>query len=595
MFKSIRLQLVALILSLFSFAGQALDFSQLNSEPDFLPVEQAFIFDFDQQANTLHLSWQIADGYYLYKHRTKAKALAENNDAELEIKFLQQGDEKYDEYFGDVIVFHQRSDIEIDLTGITSDKILLTYQGCADAGLCYPPQLIEVPLLNLADAGGSAEPAKNQPASTDNQAVQNNSQNASNDIQSLFSNKSSLLIILGFFILGVGLSLTPCVLPMVPILSAIVTGQQNSTVKSGLILSIAYVLGMATFYTLSGVLVGYFGASFNLQLYLQTPAVVIVFTAIFIALAFAMFGYYDLALPASWQSKLQSATGGQDKKSLAATYLMGGISALALSPCVSAPLASALLYISTTGDGVLGGLALFALSIGMGLPLLAVGAGFSGLVPKAGGWMVKVKQVFGVMMLAMAVWMLERLFDPVIGAVLWAILGIWLAVKMNLISRQTTTAGKNEQAIALIIFVASLSWLAHNYFQQYSTSTGSTTQANAKQLVTRISTVAGLEQAMANASGKKVVVDLYADWCASCQTIEHEVFGKISAADYPEYVFLQLDLTEMTQPKQDFLNQHKLFGPPALLIFAKGEMPKNTEFVYQAEFNLAQFKQWLAR
>jgi len=589
--KSVNVFLFGVMLSAMSFVALALDFSQLNSEPEFLPVEQAFQFDFNQHGNKLLLSWQIAEGYYLYQHRTKAKT----DESELDVKFLQPGKDKYDEYFGDVVVYYHESQVEIDVSGIQANEILLTYQGCADAGLCYPPQLIKVPLLN-AGTSGQTDKETQVSATADNNAQSNSANSTPTDIESLFSNKSSLLIILGFFVLGIGLSLTPCVLPMVPILSAIVTGQQTTSMKKGLILSVAYVLGMATFYTLSGVLVGYFGASFNLQLYLQTPAVVIVFTAIFIALAFAMFGYYDLALPASLQSKLQDSTGGSGKKGLVATYVMGGVSALALSPCVSAPLASALLYISTTGDGVLGGIALFALSIGMGLPLLAVGAGFSGLVPKAGGWMVKVKQLFGVMMLAMAVWMLARLFDAMTAAIMWSVLGVWTAVQMNLFSQQKTAAGKNEQAIAVILLIASLSWVAHTYIQHYwpqaSVAGGVQSQP---ELVKCYASVAELEQVMSANPDKKVVVDLYADWCASCQTIEHEVFAKVSAADYPEYIFLQLDLTDMTQPKQSFLNQYKLFGPPALLIFEKGPMPKPTEFVYQAEFNLEQFTQWLSK
>ncbi|WAJ70362.1 protein-disulfide reductase DsbD [Catenovulum adriaticum] len=579
---------IAVFLFVVSYAANALDFSQLNSEPDFLPVEQAFQFDFNQQGDLLTLSWTIADDYYLYKHRTKAKT----ESSELSVNFVQAGKKKHDEYFGEVMVFYKNLDVTIDISEISADHLLVTYQGCAEAGLCYPPQLIEVPLLKQTIAAKT----QNKPAAS---MVQEPVNDTSNNINSLFNNQSQLLIILGFFVLGIGLSLTPCVLPMVPILSAIVTGQQHSNAKKGLILSIAYVLGMASFYTLSGVLVGYFGASFNLQLYLQTPVVVLVFTAIFIALAFAMFGYYELALPASLQSKLQGSTEGQNKKGLFATYVMGGVSALALSPCVSAPLASALLYISTTGDGLLGGLALFALSIGMGLPLLAVGAGFSGLVPKAGGWMTKVKQLFGIMMLAMAVWMLERLFAPIWGAALWAALGVWTAIQLNLftgLSDNTAnlTWRKNEKALAIILFIASLGWLGHVYLQTFMPFQLTNNQQQVQpQLVKRIDSVVELEQHMANVSDKKVVVDLYADWCASCQVIEHEVFAKVSATDYPDYEFLQLDLTDMTEAKQAFLNQHQLFGPPALLIFEAGEQARQTAFVYQAEFNLAQFKQWL--
>lgn len=575
MLNRLYFKFCTLLLCLVSLNSLAFDLSQLDDEPEFLHVDQAFQFNFEQVGDQLNLTWDIADGYYLYKDKTKAKTDTEK----LSINFALPGKDKQDEYFGLVKVYTHKLDASISIASITADKILVTYQGCADAGLCYPPKLIDVPLTQVSTAA-TAE-TTSELASQANQS----------DLSSGYFDQQSFWLTLGsFLLLGIGLSLTPCVLPMVPILSTIITGQKETSVKKGLLLSVAYVLGMASFYTLSGILVGYFGASFNLQLHLQNPVVVVVFSAIFVALAFAMFGFYELALPASVQDKLQQS--GNGKNGLISTYLAGGISALALSPCVSAPLASALVYISTTGDALLGGAALFTLSIGMGLPLILVGAGFAGYLPQTGAWMIRIKQLFGVIMLGMAIWMLGRLFTPLIEAMMWAALAIWLAVQLDLLNPQQTSVGKNKQAVALVILVSALAWLGHQYLQLNGFQQAGITNTQ-QSLVKRLDTVATLEQAIKAENTKKVVVDLYADWCASCQVIEHEVFAKVNQADYPNHVFLQLDLTDMTTAKQDFLTQHKLFGPPALLIFDTEKSHAQADFVFQAEFNLEQFISWL--
>ncbi|WP_048690883.1 protein-disulfide reductase DsbD [Catenovulum maritimum] len=575
MLNRLYFKFCTLLLCLVSLNSLAFDLSQLDDEPEFLHVDQAFQFNFEQVGDQLNLTWDIADGYYLYKDKTKAKTDTEK----LSINFALPGKDKQDEYFGLVKVYTHKLDASISIASITADKILVTYQGCADAGLCYPPKLIDVPLTQVSTAA-TAE-TTSELASQANQS----------DLSSGYFDQQSFWLTLGsFLLLGIGLSLTPCVLPMVPILSTIITGQKETSVKKGLLLSVAYVLGMASFYTLSGILVGYFGASFNLQLHLQNPVVVVVFSAIFVALAFAMFGFYELALPASVQDKLQQS--GNGKNGLISTYLAGGISALALSPCVSAPLASALVYISTTGDALLGGAALFTLSIGMGLPLILVGAGFAGYLPQTGAWMIRIKQLFGVIMLGMAIWMLGRLFTPLIEAMMWAALAIWLAVQLDLLNPQQTSAGKNKQAVALVILVSALAWLGHQYLQLNGFQQAGITNTQ-QSLVKRLDTVATLEQAIKAENKKKVVVDLYADWCASCQVIEHEVFAKVNQADYPNHIFLQLDLTDMTTAQQDFLTQHKLFGPPALLIFDTEKSHAQADFVFQAEFNLEQFTSWL--
>ncbi|EWH10911.1 cytochrome c biogenesis protein transmembrane subunit [Catenovulum agarivorans DS-2] len=575
------IQLVLLWL-LFSTSAWAFNFSELQQEDEFLPVEQAFQFDFNQQGNQLSLTWQIADGYYLYKDKTRAKA----DKQEITISFVQQGKEKHDEYFGLVTVFRDQLEAKLDLSGVQTDTLLVTYQGCADAGLCYPPVLKEIPLLAIASVSDGGEPAQDSVQTI--QTPSKNSANASSGLLGYFDQSSVWLTLLSFFVLGLGLSLTPCVLPMVPILSSIISSQKSTHVKSSLVLSLFYVLGMATFYTLSGVLVGFFGAQFNVQLYLQAPGLAISFAVIFVLLALSMFGLYELQLPASWQSKLQQT--GQNKKGLIATYIAGGVSALALSPCVSAPLASALVYISTTGDAVLGGSALLVMSLGMGLPLLLVGAGLGGWLPQTGGWMIRVKQLFGVIMLGMAIWVVERLLPSIVSAALYSLLLVWAAVHLGLLQTDKTAKAKNTQFFAWVLLLAGVFYFYHNYQQTYAVSSGAAPAQHAS-VFKRVQSVAELEALLVNSDGKKSIVDLYADWCVSCLVIEDEVFAKLNPADYPDYQFLQLDLTEMTQAKQSFLSQHNLFGPPALLAFAAGES-QTAEFVYQAEFNLQQFEGW---
>lgn len=548
-----------------------LDFLKSSADDEFLPVERAFQVDFYQNGETLELSWQIANGYYLYKDQTKAKA----GEQILTLTFDQSGNLKHDEYFGEVTVFRDQLGAAINLTGITQDTLLLTYQGCADAGLCYPPQLIEVPITPVAGNNQSQQP----PQVT-----------SSNTELDLFSAENLFITLIGFFVLGIGLSLTPCVLPMVPILSSIISAQKSTQVKSSLLLSLAYVLGMALFYTVSGVLVGYFGARFNIQLYLQEPWVVALFVIFFVAMALSMFGLYELQLPTKLREKLPQ----QDKsnKGLLATFVTGGISALALSPCVSAPLASALVYISATGDAFLGGAALFTLSIGMGLPLILMGAGLGKALPKAGQWMIQVKQAFGVIMLGMAIWLVARILPDLASAALWSAFGLWLALQIGLHAGQNAWQ-RNRQALAWLILIGA----AYHFYTAIEAPKRGHTKPTSEysqhpQLFKRVDSVEALNSLL-QVSNKKIVVDLYADWCVSCVIMEEKVFSKVKASDYPEFQFIQLDLTDMTNAKQNFLAQHKLFGPPSLLIFAPDNQAQAL-FTYQAEFSLQQLTQWLA-
>ncbi|MFG1490445.1 protein-disulfide reductase DsbD, partial [Oceanospirillum sp. HFRX-1_2] len=391
-----------------------------SDQEEFLPPEQAFQFDFEQLSDgTVKLHWDIADGYYLYQKRLK---LTDTNKQPLtDVAFLTQSEEKNDPNFGLVQVFHHQLDIEaLPVT----NQLMLSYQGCSENGLCYPPQRKTLDVQSATKTASNAKVSESsQPAPTANQALA--VEEDAGAIAAMLANAEGYWVVLTFFVLGLGLTFTPCVLPMIPILAGIIAGQgTNITLRRGIGLSTAYVLGMSLTYTLAGVLVGYFGAKMNLQASLQSPTALIIFSALFAALAMAMFGFYELQLPSFLRDRLdrmgQNSSGGK----YAGVALMGLISALVVSPCVSAPLAGALVYISTTGDALLGGASLFALSLGMGVPLILVGAGGGKWLPRAGGWMLEVKAFFGVLLLGVAISLLSRLLPGNVSILLWSLLAI---------------------------------------------------------------------------------------------------------------------------------------------------------------------------
>ena len=563
-------------------------FDDIPAEEDYLEVGQAFQPVVKTTDGHVQMSFTIADGYYLYKKRISIQSTDNNHPVVMgDGQFGQKAEIKNDPNFGRVEIFHKTLAVEIpvyaqnpqDVGQITTVKAI--YQGCSQQGLCYPPQTIKanVKLLQLAPT---------PTVDTDNLTTVNNSAsvgskkmdtNDANSLSQFLAGSSLGLILATFLVLGIGLSFTPCVLPMVPILSGIIAGQgQGLSAKRGFLLSLSYVVGMATTYALAGMAVGYFGASANLSAWMQSPVVLSVFAGIFVLLALAMFGFYELRLPAFIQDRLSNLNQKQQGGTYFGVLLMGILSALVVSPCVSAPLAGALLYISSTGDMWLGGAALLALGLGMGTPLLLIGVGGGSLIPKAGSWMVVVKSVFGVLLLMVAIWLLSRFLAGAVTLVLWGLLLIVCGILMGALDN--TQAGWQRfwkgLGVALLVWGVLLLVGAANGQSnplrplQFS-STSNKELSNKTELTFRkVNNAQELEVALAEAKqqGKVALLDFYADWCVACVEMAHDTFSSpIVANALKPVVLLQADITSNDDNAQAMLKRFGLFGPPSVLFF----------------------------
>ena len=406
-----------------------------NAEQVVLSPDEAFIFDAKAiDGKTIEASWQIADNIYMYRDKFRFEVIEGN--VSLGAPQSPPGKKKYDESFGDSEVYFHEVTITLpvirDSGPAQTLRLQAYYQGCVVDSFCYPPIKkiisIDLPKLNaVAFVGSDTTPSAG--GNTNNEFVSEQDQFAAT-----IAGGNLWLIIISFFGIGLLLAFTPCVFPMIPILSGILIGQgKQLTTSHAFLLSLIYVLAMALTYTVAGILAGLFGA--NLQAAFQNPWAISGFVLIFIALSLSMFGFYELQMPSAIQSKLTKISNSRKGGSFASVAIMGVLSALIVGPCVAAPLAGALIYIGSSGDAVLGGLALFAMSLGMGAPLLAIGASAGKLLPKAGAWMDGVKAVFGVILLAVAVWMLERILPGTVSMLLWSLLFIFSAVYLGAFDR----------------------------------------------------------------------------------------------------------------------------------------------------------------
>jgi thiol:disulfide interchange protein DsbD len=594
-----------LLLSISSAQAGILD-SLIESEPKFLPVGEAFPYQVDQQGNTLSIVWDSVDEYYLYR---KKILLKQGKSKHLTDQFSQDGILKHDEAFGEVIVFYGQTEALFDLTQLDpTQPVILGFQGCADAGLCYPPQKIDLDIewSSVASAISQASSLSQESSSKENsipaQAKTQTTNNAPTE-DNWFEGRSWLSIVGLFFLLGLGLTFTPCVLPMVPILTSIVVGQEKHSPAKGFVLSTTYVLGMAITYAIAGITVGLLGAGANISNWMQTPWVLSVFAALFLVLSLSMFGLYELQLPSKLRNRLNDMNQNQKGGNLFGVFLMGVLSALVVSPCVSAPLAGALVYLSTTGDAWLGGSALLALGLGMGAPLIALGTTGASFLPKAGGWMDGVKAFFGVLLIGVAIWLLSRFLDATLILAFWGLLAIVYAISLGALDKAQT--GKQNVvrglAFALLVYgvVALIGALQGNddplnpiAAAQYG-NTASAQQHSAVSPFININNQQQLDQAVkahlaANPNGA-VMLDYYADWCISCKVMEKDVFHLTDAQQHwPDLLWLQVDVTDQTSEQIALMENYSLFGPPSLLFFSKngehnnlrilGEMDK-TEFI----------------
>ena len=564
-----------------------------SSSQDFLKVDEAFQFESEILDDGLKLRWKIAPEYYLYLERFKFKASSASTHLG-EPQFSTQGEAKEDPYFGLVHVIHEQIEVflPIQLAGDqTDDEIKITYQGCAEAGLCYPPknQYLLFTASALTNLNNTAQSTKNPvdpgitpaPAAAKPETYNDNLEDASGIFN--FIQHSSLPLIIGiFFLLGLGLTFTPCVFPMIPIMTSIIAGQQKPTIAKSLALSSAYVLGMALTYAAAGVLTGLLGAGANIQAALQNPYILSFFASIFVLLSLAMFGFYELQLPAFIRDRLNTTSQNLSGGHISSVFFIGALSALVVSPCVSAPLAGALLYISSTADAVIGGASLFALGLGMGTPLILIAVSGTKLLPKAGMWMDQVKYVFGVMLLAVAIWLLSRTLPAQISMLLWALLIGVSATQMGAFEAARTGWSRTLKGLGLLLaFYAAMLVIgalsgAHDPLKPLDklmqSSNASENIAISREKVTfnKVSNLSGLDAELAKAKemGKPLMVDFYADWCISCIVMENNVFPLPEIkSKLEQFHLVKADVTPNSEENQALLNAFGLFGPPSILFF----------------------------
>ena len=523
-----------------------------HASEDFLEPEIAFKFSARMiDAKTAEVTYRIADGYYMYREAFKFKA----EGATLGEPVIPPGKIKFDETFQkDVESYRGTVAITIPVTASGAFTLKSTGQGCADKGLCYPPMESVASLstdgsvmpVSMAGTGSAADSEMGR-------------------IEASLQSGKLMAILPLFLLLGIGLSFTPCVLPMVPILSSIIVGEGTNVSRSrGFALSAAYSLGMALVYTALGVAAGLAGE--GLAAALQNPWVLGAFALLMAGLSLSMFGVYQLQVPAALQAKLTDASGRQSAGKMAGVFAMGAISALIVGPCVAAPLAGALLYISQTRDVIIGGGALFAMAVGMSVPLMLVGLSAGTLLPRAGAWMESVKFFFGVLMLGLAIWIITPVIPGWVPMIGWAVLGlgygaylIWKAGKAGKIAGLVFAAfGLVQLAGAATGGRDPLAPIAHLGGKVHKTE------------FKRVKSVAELEAAVAQSAGKTVMLDFYADWCVSCIEMEKLTFSdKRVQAQFANMVLLQADVTENNADDKELLKRFRLFGPPGIIFFDK--------------------------
>ena len=551
-----------LLLSLLAAPAQASSQDLLSSlgieasaQPKFLKVDEAFVLESEQQGNKLLLTLRLADGYYLYRHSISVKG----DNLAFEAPVLPAGTEHEDDFFGKTRVFYQELKIPVTLTEVGgSASLKISYQGCTE-GLCYPPTDKRIPVQPLAATGdaGQTDPADATEAPTGSQQDR---------LAAALGSQGFWLSIAAFFALGLGLAFTPCVFPMYPILTGIIAGAgQHLSTRRAFLLSFVYVQGMAFTYTLLGLVVASAGLKF--QAALQHPYVLIGLSVMFVLLALSMFGLYTLQLPSSLQTRLSGLSNRQQGGSVVGVAIMGMISGLVCSPCTTAPLSGALIYVAQSGDLWLGGAALYALSLGMGLPLLLLGTSGGKLLPKAGAWMDVIKQLFGFALLAVPILLLSRLLSEQIATLLW--LGWALVLCAYLYHHNQHRAhslGKSLGGFVLLLAMMSLVVVGKDLLLP-EPGVKASTGIQAPQFI-RIKTLDDLKTRLEAARGKPVLLDLYADWCVACKEFEHKTFSDPEVQSrFADMVLLQADVTANDDADVDLLNGLNVLGLPTLIFF----------------------------
>ncbi|CAM3917473.1 protein-disulfide reductase DsbD [Vreelandella rituensis] len=588
---SIVKRFICLLLLFVPLLAQAQWFNSSGGEDDFLPVMQAFQPSAWHDGETLYVGMQSAEGYYLYRHQFAVESL--DKAVTLGEPQLPEGNFTTDEFLGDVYVFRDTLVFETPLQDSHSGpfELQLTFQGCADAGLCYPP---ERTTLQAAQTGAPPAFTDWTPQASSSSAVEPSSPSRdSNSFSppqsedgrfSALIHDASLPLALGlFFLAGLGLTFTPCVLPMIPILSSIIVGQNPSRPRA-FVLSASYVLGMAFTYALVGVLMGLFGAGLNLQAHLQSAPVLITFGVLFSLFALAMFGAFDLRLSPRLTGRIDAWQNRAQRSGPAGLAVAGALSVLVVSPCVTAPLAGTLVFISSTGDALMGGGVLLALGLGMGVPLLLVGTFGATFLPRSGAWMNGIKITFGILLLGVAIWMVERLLPASLVMLLWAALAIGTALALGALTfNQPQGWPRVRQALGIVLLTWGVVLLVgaaqggHDPLrplgsQMAGSLAGNTTTATVEPIT--VERLDALEQELARAQqqGRPAFVHFTADWCISCKLMERNVYPDPRVAQAMEgYVRINVDVTQTNPVSRELLDHFSLFGPPSLLFFHAGE------------------------
>jgi thiol:disulfide interchange protein DsbD len=572
---------------------------------DFLDPAIAFRFEARMaDPSMIEVRYQIAEGYYMYRERFAFRAAG----AKLGTAQIPPGKVKFDETFQkDVETYKGELVIRIPVEGSGPFTLSAASQGCADAGLCYPPQehsaqlsagaaggaapalpigasaprmstgpLSSQPAMDTAPAPAPAAPVQAEPAPP----VAAGTPSEMSRIGAVLQGGRLLTIVPAFVLLGLGLAFTPCVLPMVPILSSIIVGEGKVSRGRGFLLSVTYSLGMAIVYTLLGIAAGLAGE--GLAAALQNPWVLGAFALLIVAMAMSMFGFYELQLPSSLQSRLARASGRQSGGKLLGVFAMGAISALIVGPCVAAPLAGALVYISQTRDVLVGGAALFAMAVGMSIPLLLVGVSAGSLLPRAGAWMESVKRLFGVLMLAMALWLVSPVLPAMVQMLGWA--ALLFGYGFYLLRRHRHWASMAAGAAFAVLGGVQLVGAASGGRDALAPLAHLTGSAHQGLVFKRIKTVQDLDRELANAGGKTVMLDFYADWCVSCKEMEKLTFVDPRVqAKLANTILLQVDVTANDAEDKAMLKRFKLFGPPGIILFGPDgqEIPDSRVIGYQ--------------
>ncbi|MFW0694192.1 protein-disulfide reductase DsbD [Aliarcobacter butzleri] len=541
--------LLLLILFIYSFS---LELGNKVLEP-----EEAFKVKFIKNEDSLNIKFELGKDIYLYHDKLQINILKPQK-IEITKELNIPKPVNYEEF----IVHFDDLNLTIPYNLLKSKvdskefEIELKFQGCSKAGLCYAP-MSQKQILVL---------------NTNIQDEVSTNINETDSIANSLKEKNLLLVLLTFFGFGLLLSLTPCVFPMIPILSSIIVGaskNETMTASRGFFLSLVYVLSMSVAYTIAGVIAGIFGA--NLQVALQNPYVLVIFALIFVALAFSMFGYFEIRLPQAIQNRVNKTTDGKEKQGILGIAIMGFLSALIVGPCVAPPLAGALVYIGQTGDAILGGLALFVMSLGMGVPLLLIGLGAGKFMPKPGGWMESITKIFGIVMLGVAIWLLDRVLNANIIMYLWALLllgsAIYLKIYQHILAQLITVV---IFILGVILFVGAISGATNplNPLEKF-TSSKMTQVSDEKLIFKKVKNIQELELAIKN-SNKPVMLDFWASWCVSCKELEEITFQDEQVINkLQEFTLLKADVTENNDEDKALQKKFGVVGPPALIFWDK--------------------------